>query len=118
MVLTMYHGSSAGEVSLHQGLCFTDDVERARDYALYGGFGPVRYVHSAVIDFDGLVVAEMDGFDRDENVAPGDLAASGGADVIVYDDETPAGRRHRTYRLLTAAALARLTVTGIESEEA
>jgi hypothetical protein len=41
-------------------------------------------------------------WDRDENTAASDFGSEyDGADVVVYDDETPVNRRHVTYRLMT-----------------
>jgi hypothetical protein len=110
----MYHGSSSRDLPLHEGLCLAGEEDAALDYALYSAFGPDRYVHEVTADLDGLTVLHLDeGYDRDENIAPADLDPSAfpGADVIVFADETIRGRAHDTYRLLTPAALAAVTVT-------
>jgi hypothetical protein len=119
MTMTMFHGTSSAGLPLHEGLCLAEDDERAWDYARCA-FGDIRYVHRAELDLDGLTVLELDeGYQRDGNVAPADLDPAGfpGTDVIVFDDETPHGRYHVTYRLLTSRALAALTYVSTESEE-
>jgi len=107
----MYHGSSSQTPALHEGLCLAEDDDAARDYAFAAC--QAHYLHTVDIDLTGLVVIDAPGdWDRDENTAASDFGGSYGADVIVYDDETPVNRRHVTYRLMTPAALAAVTVTG------
>ncbi len=117
MTETMYHGN-AGKLGLHTGLCLADDPDIAYDYAAAtaGGYD-LRYVHTVELDLDGLRVVEVAGYDRDDNVAPGDGDDTYGADVMVYDDETITGRAHRTWRLMTPAALAALTHTSTTEED-
>lgn len=105
----MYHGSSSPVLVLHEGLCLTDDPERAAEYAYNSG-----YVHEVEIDLDALSEVEAEGeWDHDEAAARSDFDAPDyGADVITYDDESPWGRGHRTWRLMTPAALAAVTVAG------
>lgn len=105
----MYHGKD-GDLVLHEGICFTDDEDIAANYAVYLSAGTA--VHVVAIDLSGLSVVEVDGYDRDENVAPGDGGDTYGADVIIFDDEAVNGQAHRTWRLMTPAALAAVTVTG------
>ncbi len=109
-MVTMYHGTSSATLPVHAGLCLTGDRDHAADYAAacYG----TRYIHEVAIDLTGLTVRDLDaGYDRDANDAPADAdpADFPGADVIVFADETPAGHRHTTWRLLTPAALAAIT---------
>lgn len=115
--MRMFHGSSSQTVALHDGLCLTDEDDAARDYAnaAYG----THYLHTVTIDLAVLTVTEIEGdWDRDENTAASDFGGGyDGADVIVYDDETPMNRRHVTYRLMTRAALAAVTVTGTSDAE-
>jgi hypothetical protein len=109
----MYHGNYESTAVLHPGLCLTDDDDLARDY----GRGSRGRLHALDVDLAGLTVADLaDGYDHDENTAPGDDGQGFGADVIVFWDETDAGRRHRTWRLMTPAALAAVTVAGSEQD--
>lgn len=114
----MYHGK-AGDLELHPGLCLTDDFDIAADYAIYGSFGDGKAVHTVEIDLTGLTVVEVEDFDRDENFAAGDdYTAFGGADIIVYKDETIRGQAHTTWRLMSDAALAALRpVSTTDTEE-
>lgn len=109
----MFHGNHEAGITLHPGLCLTDDDDAARDY----GRGSRGWVHALDVDLDGLTVTETDGYDHDANEAPGDYDLSLGADIIVFWDETDDARRHQTWRLLTPAALAAVTVTGSERTE-
>jgi hypothetical protein len=103
--MEMYHGNDGG-LALHEGLCLTDDPDVASDYAIYWAAG--TRIHTVHLDLTGLRVVEVDGYDRDANIAPGDAMATpvDGADVLVYEDETVRGQRHTTWRLMTPAALA------------
>lgn len=110
MTDTMYHGK-AGAMALHPGLCLTDDADAAAEYARYCfAAGEARLVHTVTLDLDGLTVVEVDGYDRDANWAPGDGGEYTDADVIVYIDETIGGNSHTTWRLMSPAALAAVTV--------
>jgi hypothetical protein len=114
--MRMFHGSSSQTLELHQGLCLTDDEDSARDYA-FAAFA-THMLHTADVELAGLVVIDAPGdWDRDENTAASDNGDDYGADVIVYDDETPMNRRHVTYRLLTPAALAAVTVVASSDAE-
>lgn len=109
--MRMFHGSSSPVLALHEGLCLTDDDDRARDYAA-AAFG-AHWLHEVSLDLDGLVVIDVeDGWDRDEAVAAGDHGDVPGADVLVYQDESPHNHRHCTWRLMTPAALAAVTPAG------
>jgi hypothetical protein len=99
----MYHGSHneiMGTNSAHLGLCLTDDDRVAERYAGRNGI-----VYTADIDLDELDVVEVDGYDRDSDIAPGDLAEEYECDVIVFDDEDESGRWHRTWRLVSQKAV-------------
>ena len=114
MVMRMFHGSSSQTLDLHQGICLTEHDSIARDYAIYSS-SDAGCIHHVEFAFAGLSVLELDeGYDRDANIAPADLdpAAFPGTDVIIFADETITGRAHLTYRLLTPAAIAAVTVTG------
>lgn len=114
MTETMYHGNGS-RLALHTGLCLTDDLRSARDYASYDHADGV--VHTVEVDLHGLRVVEVDGFDRDENLAAGDDFTAFDADVIVYTDETITGRAHRTWRLMSDAALTAVTLTATTDAE-
>jgi hypothetical protein len=115
MTLTMHHGTSCGTLPLHEGVCLADDEGPAAEYAL-SAHG-THLVHTVTLALDGLEVLEVDGYDHDGNTAPGDDGEGYGADVIIFDDETPHQHRHVTYRLMTPAALAAVTVTGTRGAE-
>ena len=115
-----YHGRHTGDFEAHVGLCLTPDFEAAWDYA-GRGMRPGTVVRVA-LDLDGLTVVEVDGYDHDADTAPGDsdpgaLAAKLGADVILYEDETQMAREHVSYRLLTARAVAAVTIEALVDED-
>lgn len=115
--MVMYHGNG-DTLTPHIGICLADDIDIARDYAIYGGHRSEPRVHTVEIDLTGLRVVEVDGFDRDENVAPGDGDDAFDADVIVFEDETIRGTRHTTWRLMSVSALAAVRpVATIDAEE-
>ena len=99
-----YHGSHNGNTTMHHGICLTDDYDVACVYA--GKHGAVVEVE---MNLSGLSVATMDAYDHDENDAPGDDGNNHGADVLEYEDEDERGTVHDTIRLMTDAALARVT---------
>lgn len=110
-----YHGN-ADELVLHPGFCVTEDEGIAADYGTYASSSEGR-VHTVELDLDGLTVVELDeGHDWDANVAPGDNGETyadedgNAADVIIFADATAYGREHETYRLMTPAALAAVTL--------
>jgi hypothetical protein len=100
----MYHGAHT-RFALHVGQCFTDSAASAARYA-----GTRGTIAAVTIDFDGLVVVEVDGYDHDSNTAAGDDGDAQGADVLVYDDADESGRWHRTWRMMTARAVSAVTV--------
>ena len=112
--MALYHGSRK-PLTFHIGLCLTDDDDAA---IAYSGDG---YLTEVAVDFDGLTVIEVASYDRDANTAPGDDDDSHGADVLVFDDEDTNGQPHRTWRLMSDAAVVAASsgkVRHIESEEA
>jgi hypothetical protein len=116
MTVKMHHGTSSKSLTLHVGLCLVVDEDRAAEYA-QAAFG-THFVHEVTVDLDGLAVKEVEGeWDRDEAAAASDFGGDFGADIIVYDDETPYQRQHITYRLMTPAALAAVTVTATRDAE-
>lgn len=112
----LWHGTAEAELPLHEGLCLAETESAADGYRRYNRG---RYVHAVILDFEGLRVMELDDrYDRDANTAPADADPRDyDADVIIFTDETPDGKEHATYRLLTAAALAAVTVTATADEE-
>lgn len=103
---TMYHGTLR-DFAGHVGLCLTDSSERARSYANGGNIAKLD------IRMAGLRVVEVECYDRDSDVAPGDDGDIRDADVIVYDDEDRHGQPHRTWRLMSAAAIAAVDVSSV-----
>lgn len=115
--MEMAHGTTT-TFTPHLGLCLTDDETAAADYAIYDAHDdgdPV--LHFVDIDLDGLTVTEIDGYNPTSNHAPGDNDEAFAADVIVFDDETIRGRGHRTWRLMTPAAVAALEFLCTEEAE-
>jgi hypothetical protein len=84
-----------------------DDERIAREYARRGGT-----VYRVEVTRLASVEVEVTQARRAVTDYPGDTAAeraaltAAGYDVAEYDDETENGRQHRTYRLLTDAAVA------------
>lgn len=108
--MELYHGAHSG-YTLHDGQCYTDDLTTAEHYARGGAIATVE------LDLTGLVVEDLGvGFDHDDpGMSIGDLY-EGNADVIIYDDEDGRGRRHTTYRIMSDAAVAAVTILEIEEE--
>lgn len=102
----LHNGSHSSDNTVRLGMCWTDDESVAAAYACGGSV--VTISESVLAD---LVVVEAPAYDRAENFAQGDdaatLAAWGAvADVITYDDEDERGRSHRTWRLVSDRAVA------------
>lgn len=99
MAKTLYHSGGDG---LHLGACWTDEEWAAEAYR----DDPVN----VSVDLSQLVVIEAPGYNRDEDWAPGDTPKDIKkwgklADVIEYDDESPNGEFHRTWRLVSEQAV-------------
>ena len=103
-MIIAYHGSHNGTQAIHRGLCLTESVDAAADYAASGCISMFR------LDTSGLNVAEVEDYDNDSNTAPGDDGNARGADVLTYGDATEYGRSHDTIRLMSPAALASVVV--------
>lgn len=103
MTTTIYHGAHTAYVA-HIGQCYTTDRDAADAYARRSGI-----VVEASIDLAGLVVADVDGYNRDEDESPGDRGigewAALGIDVIRYEDEDERGRAHDCIRIISDRAL-------------
>lgn len=99
---------------LHVGFCIADSYESAEGYAVKQNAG--RIVAEVEIDLTGLSYADADDFSSDsdgEFVALGDTipADYDGPDVITYLDRDMDDQTHRTWRLMTTAAVAAATIT-------
>lgn len=108
----MHHGSFRSDITPHLGFCLTDDADTAACYATDRG-----YLATINLDLAGLTVTHLDGYDAETNWAPGDDHEHHDADVIAYDDADENGRRHQTWRLVSAAAVAACTVTTVVAVE-
>lgn len=113
--MRFFHGST-GTAALHTGLCLTDDIEAAGRYG--------RTVTVVDIDIDTLRTLTRlectELVDRDAQTFPGDDGDNLDADYLVFGDEDEQGRPHETVRLMTAAALALVTVSAtvtVDSDE-
>ena len=100
---TGYHGTGP-TATVHIGFCVTDDDIAARNYAELNDTTPM--VHDVTIDTDTLDVAEVD-YDYDACVP---VLTGCTADVAEYTDCDESGRTHRTWMLLTPAAVAATTI--------
>jgi hypothetical protein len=99
----MYHGthnSILGTSAAHIGLCLTDSIDIAGNYA-----GSRGKVFAVAIDMSDLDLVEVDGYDHNSDIAPGDSGAEFGCDVITFDDEDERGNWHRTWRLVSQRAV-------------
>lgn len=103
--MEMYHGSGSDRIAIHPGLCLTDDLDAAENYAYQWDLLGTPTVATVHLDLTGLRVVEVDAYDRDSNLAVGDRDLAVDADVVVYDDEDHYGRRHRTWRIVSPAAV-------------
>ena len=105
MTTTGYHGTGA-TLTAHVGLCITDDEIAAAHYAMVND-SQAPTVHGVTLDTTDLTVTEVEyDYDATEPVLDGCTA-----DVAEYVDCDEQGRTHRTWMLLTPAAVAALTVT-------
>src|SRR5690606_1660453 len=80
----LYHGSD--HIEIHPGLCLTDDLDTAENYALQWDLLGTPMVATVHLDLTGLRVVEVNAYDRNNNRAIGDNDLTIDADVIVYDD--------------------------------
>ena len=105
MTTTGYHGTGAA-LTAHVGLCITDDEIAAAHYAMVND-SQAPTVHGVTLDTTDLTVTEVEyDYDATEPVLDGCTT-----DVAEYVDCDEQGRTHRTWMLLTPAAVAALTVT-------
>lgn len=96
---TGYHGTGP-TATAYIGFCLTNDDIAARNYAMHNDATPM--VHDVTIDTDTLDVVEVD-YDYDSCVP---VLTGCTADVAEYIDSDECGRTHRTWMLLTPAAVA------------
>lgn len=99
-----YHGSHnsiMGTDAAHEGICLTDSLSVAENYACGGS------VYEIDIELDGMDVVECGGYDRERNYAPADYEgyradmAASGADILRYEDEDENGQSFYCYRLVS-----------------
>lgn len=103
MTTSGYHGTGA-TATAHIGFCLTDDDTAAAHYAQVNSPAAAT-VHEVTIDTTDLTVAEVEyDYDGCEPILTGC-----DADVAEYIDCDEMGRTHRTWMLLTAAAVAATT---------
>ena len=104
MSTTLYHGTRNETLAPHIGLCLTPSERAAEHYATSRGD-----VYELDVDLSGLRVVEVATGNRDAQDYAGDRdITSYDADVITYADEDTHGYQHETYRIVSAAALARV----------
>ena len=103
-----YHGSHnslMGTDTAHDGICITDSLSVAENYACGGS------VYEIDIELDELNVVECEGYDRDQNYAIADdegyraQMAAAGADVLRYEDEDDHGQSLDCFRLVSHRAV-------------
>lgn len=108
--MTLYHGTRNETLTLHPGLCLADREGSAYAYG--------RNVHEVGLDTSDLTIREMDitqdmidaqDFPADTDAEVAALLAEG-VDAIRYIDMDPNGGTHQTVRLLSARALAAVSL--------
>lgn len=105
VITTLFHGTRNGEMVAHLGLCLTPSERAAEHYATARGD-----VYELEVNLSGLRVVRVASGDRDSQDYAGDRdLTTYDADVIVFADEDTHGYQHETYRIVSAAALARVT---------
>jgi hypothetical protein len=108
--MILVHTTNAAEWAPHNGACMMDEDEAPR-----ASYGENRF---EVVIPDGLVTEKVDvsSEDIDANNWPGDRAsqraayAASGIDIITYQDMDASGRAHQTWRLVSARAVAAVSV--------
>lgn len=114
--MTFFHGTKNDNVTLHIGFCVTTDEDAARRYGRYGVLAELAIDTSAL----RILSVDVSREDIDANNWPGDTAASAAAivadgyDAVEYTDMDCDGNTHPTLRLLTAAAVAAVTILATE----
>lgn len=102
--MTLWRGDyETAEARACEGQCWTDNSADAAEYAS-GSMWTCELP-------EGLVVADCDGYDHDEDSTPADdpayraAYAARGVDVVRYDDETESGSEMTCYRLVSQRAV-------------
>jgi hypothetical protein len=108
--MVLVHTTAAAEWAPHNGACMmhAEDAPRA-------SYGEHRF---EVVIPDDLVIEDVDVSreDIDNNDWPGDRASqraayeADGIDIITYQDMDANGRAHQTWRLVSARAVAAVSV--------
>ena len=112
--MRLLHGTNNPAMTVHIGLCLTDDAYAAGKYA---SRSTARgRAHAVELNMAGLRVGRVDvGFD--ESGAPGDTAeecaeyAEDGFDIIKFEDDAY-GYTHTTRRLVSEQAVAACRAAG------
>lgn len=111
-MLTGFHGATAP--AIHVGFCITDRFESAELYATDKNAGST--VAEVKVDTAGLTVVEVADFADNGNgdwVAYGDDTADvAEADIVTFLDVGLHFETHRTWRLMTSAAVAAAEIVG------
>jgi len=111
--MRMYHGGNT--TTAHQGLCLTDDYDVAVGYAV--DKNAATTVIEFEVDWDAITVGEADRFDDNGNgdwIAVGDDDSDiADTDLIGFDDQGMRCETHRTWRLMSAAAVAAVTMVAV-----
>jgi hypothetical protein len=116
---TLYHGGHSG-FTIHEGQCFTDDVDVALAYTQGSDDSRLAVVS---LDLRALIVEDCEGYDHDENDCPADshayrsAAAARGVDVLRYEDEDDRGRAITCWRVVSDKALAAIEVREVLTYE-
>lgn len=108
--MILVHTTTSAEWAPHNGACMMDEDEAPR-----ASYGETRF---EVVIPDGLVIEEVEVTreDIDANEWPGDRKAqraayeADGIDIITYQDMDASGRAHQTWRLVSARAVAAVSV--------
>ena len=114
--MKLFHGThTPADWQPHIGLCLVEWEGIAQSYAdAYGDGGQVYEINIP----DDLNIVDIDGYDHDENDAPGDDGQfPEGADIIRFEDEDIYGGEHVTYRVASKNALASITWQAVKGEK-
>ena len=110
-----YHGSwTGGPLDPQLGLCLTDELDSAHNYARGIGGGPRGVVNAVDLDMEDLAVYPLDEHPAEEEWEL--IACPDDTDVIAYPDCDECGMVHETVRLMSAAALASITSITVVGE--
>jgi hypothetical protein len=107
----MIYRSTNNQNESLQGTCWTDNKRVALSY---GG----STLFSAELDPKSIII-NCKGYDRESNETPADSIvyresfAIDGAQVLLYDDESPLNESHQTWRILDPSILYIIEKTSI-----